>query len=88
MKHLLTLYPAKVDALCTSIYDNRNDDPWGGNGYLSTILRAVKMQDATPRSSGQGEVTDLSPSLDYSTSAHRELVIKQQAAAVVRHVLV
>lgn len=77
--------PAKTEALCTSIVDNRKDDPWGGDGYLSTILRAVKMHEATEYSSVLNK-TEFEPALDYSTSAHKELLIKEQSAALVRHV--
>jgi hypothetical protein len=74
---------AKTEALCTSIVDNRKDDPWGGDGYLSTILRAVKMQDATDYSEDDTR-TEFPPALDYATSAQRELVIREQSAALVR----
>lgn len=77
---------AKTEALCTSIVDNRKDDPWGGDGYLSTILRAVKMQDATDYSEDDTR-TEFPPALDYATSAQRELVIREQSAALVRRKL-
>ena len=67
--------------------DNRKNDPWGGNGYLSTILRAVKMQDATDYSEDETK-TEFPPALDYATSAQRELLIREQSAALVcRHVV-
>lgn len=74
--------PAKTEALCTSIVDNRKDDPWGGDGYLSTILRTVKMHEATEYSSVLNK-TEYEPALDYSTSAQKELLIKEQSAALV-----
>lgn len=78
---------AKTEALCKSIVDNRRDDPWGGDGYLSTILRTVKMHEATEYSSVLNK-TEYEPALDYSTSAHKELLIKEQSAALVGHVRV
>lgn len=74
--------PAKTEALCGSIIDTRKDDPWGGDGYLSTILRAVKMQDATDYSEDDTR-TEFPPALDYATSAQRELLIREQSAALV-----
>ncbi|PWO25935.1 potassium ion channel Yvc1, partial [Pyrenophora tritici-repentis] len=73
---------AKTETLCTSIVDNRKNDPWGGNGYLSTILRAVKLQDATDYSAD--ETTEFPPALDYATSAQRELLIREQSAALIK----
>lgn len=67
--------------------DSRKDDPWGGDGYLSTILRTVKMHEATDYSSVLNK-TEYEPALDYSTSAHKELLIKEQSAALVGHVRV
>jgi hypothetical protein len=69
---------AKTEALCTSIMDQRKDDPWGGNGYLSTILRATKMH-PDPQFNENGDLIEQKDSLDYATSAQRELVIKEQA---------
>ena len=74
---------AKTEALCTSIMDQRKDDPWGGNGYLSTILRATKMY-PDPRFDENDEPIEQKDSLDYATSAQRELVIREQAAGLVR----
>ncbi|EUC44867.1 hypothetical protein COCMIDRAFT_96968 [Bipolaris oryzae ATCC 44560] len=74
---------AKTEALCKSIVDNRRDDPWGGDGYLSTILRTVKMHEATEYSSVLNK-TEYEPVLDYSTSAHKELMIKEQSAALIK----
>ncbi|KAH7558700.1 hypothetical protein BM1_04837 [Bipolaris maydis] len=74
---------AKTEALCKSIVDNRRDDPWGGDGYLSTILRTVKMHEATEYSSVLNK-TEYEPALDYSTSAHKELLIKEQSAALIK----
>jgi hypothetical protein len=83
VEHLLTTFLAKTEALCSSIYDLRKDDPWGGNGYLSTILRATKMQDTVPHPTAPNETIELPPSWDYATSAQKELVIKEQTAALV-----
>ncbi|KNG45370.1 actin-binding cofilin tropomyosin type [Stemphylium lycopersici] len=74
---------AKTEALCTSIVDNRKDDPWGGDGYLSTILRTVKMHEANDYSSIDSKTT-YEPVLDYATSAQKELVIKEQSAALIK----
>ncbi|RMZ67831.1 Mediator complex subunit Med22 [Pyrenophora seminiperda CCB06] len=63
--------------------DNRKNDPWGGNGYLSTILRAVKMHDATEYSADETK-TEFPPALDYATSAQRELLIREQSAALIK----
>jgi hypothetical protein len=76
---------AKTEALCTSIMDQRKeDDPWGGNGYLSTILRATKMH-PDPQVNENDELIEQKDSWDYATSAQKELVIKEQAAGLVRH---
>jgi hypothetical protein len=80
---LANTLPAKTEALCSSIIDTRKEDPWGGDGYLSTILRAVKMQDATDYSEDDTR-TEFPPALDYATSAQRELLIREQSAALVR----
>jgi hypothetical protein len=88
IEHVLTTFLAKTEALCSSIYDLRKDDPWGGNGYLSTILRATKMQDTVPHPTAPNETIELPPSWDYATSAQKELVIKEQTAALVRQFLI
>ncbi|CAO2651693.1 Nn.00g042630.m01.CDS01 [Neocucurbitaria sp. VM-36] len=73
---------AKTEHLCNSIADNRNADPWGGDGYLSTILRTIKMEEASDYApAGQ---TRLNGAYDYATSAHKELVIKEQAAGLIK----
>lgn len=58
----------------------RNPDPWGGNGYFSTILRATKMQDASSYSA----VEQLDPAYDYATSAGKELLIREQKEALIK----
>jgi len=77
---LTCIHPARTESLCNAIVDIRNPDPWGGNGYLSTILRMTKLADASPYSN----VEELEPALDYATSAQRELGIREQAAGLVR----
>lgn len=69
----------KTENLCNAIIDIRNPDPWGGSGYLSTILRLAKLADA----SAYSNVEALEPGIDYATSAGRELGIREQAAGVV-----
>lgn len=62
--------------------DNRSDDPWGGNGYFSNILRAVRMQNASAYATeGQYE---LDPAYDYASSAQTELIIGESVEGVVR----
>ncbi|KAL6704892.1 hypothetical protein ACN47E_007575 [Coniothyrium glycines] len=73
---------AKTERLCNAITDPRSDDPWGGNGYLSTILRAVRMQDTSPNAT-EGR-TELEPAYDYATSAYKELVIRESAAGLIK----
>jgi hypothetical protein len=73
---------ARTEALCNAIYDERNTDPWGGDGYLSTILRTVKPQDTSDFST----VPHLDEAKDYYTSAQKELTVKEQTAGLVRFV--
>ncbi|KAF1935341.1 hypothetical protein EJ02DRAFT_460475 [Clathrospora elynae] len=74
---------AKVNTLCTSIIDPKHSDPWGGNGYLSTILRTVKMNDANEHVADE-QYSEFEPGLDYATSAQRELVIREQTAGLIK----
>ena len=79
---LLTPPTARTEQLCNAIADNRNADPWGGDGYLSTILRAVKMEESSDYApSGQER---LNGAYDYATSAQKELVVKEQAAGLIK----
>ncbi|KAF2125980.1 hypothetical protein P153DRAFT_322875, partial [Dothidotthia symphoricarpi CBS 119687] len=71
---------ARTESLCTSIADIRVTDPWAGDGYLSTILRAVKMAD----SSAHANVPQLEGVHDYATTAQREGRIREQTAGLVR----
>ncbi|KAH7346948.1 hypothetical protein BKA66DRAFT_447774 [Pyrenochaeta sp. MPI-SDFR-AT-0127] len=73
---------AKAEQLCSSITDIRNPDPWGGNGYLSTIVRTVKMEDTTDY--GPDGPLKIDGAHDYATSAHRELLIKEQTAGLIK----
>jgi hypothetical protein len=61
-------------------------DPWGGTGYLSTILRTVRMQEENDYAETTHS-TPLEPAFSYATSAQKELVIKEQTAALVRPLL-
>jgi hypothetical protein len=72
---------ARTETLCNAIYDERNLDPWGGEGYLSTILRTVKPE----VSSEYSTVPKLSEAKDYYTSAQKELTVREQSAGLVRH---
>lgn len=77
---------SETDRLCTSIIDPRNPDPYGGTGYLSTILRAIRMQDASPN--GVDGRTSLEPRYEYATSAWREAVVRDATAGLVsRHLI-
>ncbi|KAH8719297.1 hypothetical protein GQ44DRAFT_623625 [Phaeosphaeriaceae sp. PMI808] len=71
---------ARTETLCNAIYDERNVDPWGGDGYLSTILRTVKMEETSEYST----VPKLSEAKDYYTSAQKELTIKEQTAGLIK----
>ncbi|KAF1829275.1 hypothetical protein BDW02DRAFT_574141 [Decorospora gaudefroyi] len=76
---------AKTEALCSAIVDNRKtDDPWGGTGYLSTMLRAVKLQDEVEHPIDETEDEAAKPTLDYAVSAQRELVIREQTAGLIK----
>jgi hypothetical protein len=57
-------------------------DPWGGDGYLSTILRTVK----PAVSSEYSATTKLSEAKDYFASAQKELTVREQSAGLVRRV--
>ncbi|KAH9866753.1 hypothetical protein J1614_008446 [Plenodomus biglobosus] len=70
----------KTENLCNAIIDPRNPDPWGGNGYISTILRLTRLADASAYSNVEG----LEPGLDYATSAGREVGIKGAAAGLIK----
>lgn len=83
-QHALTRSPAKTEQLCNAIVDNRNQDPWGGDGYLSTILRAIKMEESSDYAP-HGH-TRLESAYDYTTSASKELLIREQTAGLVRSV--
>jgi hypothetical protein len=76
----LTTPLARVEALCNAIYDERTVDPHGGDGYLSTILRAVKPQDTSEVST----VNELGEAKDYNTSAQKALTIEEQTLGLVR----
>ncbi|KAH4118245.1 hypothetical protein HBI70_184780 [Parastagonospora nodorum] len=71
---------ARVEKLCNAIYDERNTDPWGGDGYLSTILRTVKPADTSEYST----IPKLNEAKDYSTSAQKELVVREQSASLIK----
>jgi hypothetical protein len=73
--------PARTETLCNAIYDERSADPWGGDGYLSTILRTVKPADTSDHST----IPKLSEARDFYTSAQKELTVREQTAGLVRH---
>jgi hypothetical protein len=73
-------HPARTEQLCNAIYDDRNTDPWGGEGFLSTILRTVKPADTSDHST----IPKISEAKDYYTSAQKELTVREQSAALVR----
>ena len=50
-----------------------------GDGYLSTILKAVKMDGAPP--------STMNAATDYATSAAKELTIREQTAGLVSYML-
>lgn len=54
---------------------NDNPDPAAGDGYLSTILKAVKMDGQPP--------STMYAANDYATSAQKELTIREQTAGLV-----
>jgi hypothetical protein len=74
--------PARTETLCNAIYDERSNDPWGGDGYLSTILRTVKPADTSEYST----IPKISEAKDFYTSAQKELTVREQTAGLVRPV--
>ncbi|KAL5119331.1 hypothetical protein ACEQ8H_002818 [Pleosporales sp. CAS-2024a] len=70
---------ARTEKLCNAIYDERNADPWGGDGFLSTILRTVKPAET----SEYATIPKLSEAKDYYTSAQKELTVREQSAALI-----
>lgn len=67
---------ARAEALCDAITPRSDDpDPAAGDGYLSTILKAVKMDGAPPSTMNEAN--------DYATSAAKELTIREQTAGLV-----
>ncbi|KAF2026938.1 hypothetical protein EK21DRAFT_73169 [Setomelanomma holmii] len=71
---------ARTESLCNAIYDERSRDPWGGDGYLSTILRTVRMEE----SSEYSDYKALNDARDYYTSAQKELTIREQTAGLIK----
>ncbi|KAH7065860.1 hypothetical protein BKA63DRAFT_166361 [Paraphoma chrysanthemicola] len=71
---------ARTENLCNAIYDERTRDPWGGDGYLSTILRTVRMEET----SAYSEYQKMNEARDYYTSAQKELTIKEQSAGLIK----
>ncbi|KAF2624771.1 hypothetical protein BU25DRAFT_347601, partial [Macroventuria anomochaeta] len=68
---------ARAEALCDAITPRNDDpDPAAGNGYLSTILKAVKMDGAPP--------STMNAANDYATSAGKELTIREQTAGLIK----
>jgi hypothetical protein len=68
--------PARAEQLCNAITPSEEDqDPAGGDGYLSTILKTVKMDGEAP--------STMHAANDYSTSAQKELTIREQTAGLV-----
>lgn len=68
--------PARAEQLCNAITPSEEDqDPAGGEGYLSTILKTVKMDGEAP--------SIMHAASDYSTSAQKELTIREQTAGLV-----
>jgi len=68
---------ARAEALCDAITPRDGDaDPAGGDGYLSTILKAVKMDGAPP--------STMNAANDYATSAAKELTIREQTAGLIK----
>ena len=61
----------------------RSSDPWGGTGYLSTILRATRLSEHSPYADSTS--SDVLPgAFDYASSAHRELLIREQTAGLIK----
>jgi hypothetical protein len=74
--HANRLMPARAEQLCNAITPSEEDqDPAGGEGYLSTILKTVKMDGEAP--------STMHAASDYSTSAQKELTIREQTAGLV-----
>lgn len=72
---------ARTESLCNAIYDDRNTtDAWGGEGYLSTILRTVKPRDTSEHSTQP----NLPEAKDYATSAMKELSVREAAAGLIK----
>ncbi|KAH7408629.1 hypothetical protein DE146DRAFT_629522 [Phaeosphaeria sp. MPI-PUGE-AT-0046c] len=71
---------ARTETLCNAIFDERNLDPWGGEGYLSTILRTVRPADTSEFSN----IPKLSEAKDYYTSAQKELTVREQSAGLIK----
>jgi hypothetical protein len=70
---------ARSESLCNAIYDDRNPDPYGGDGYLSTILRAARLEEKSEHAT----VQTLGEARDFATSAQKELTIRDQATGLV-----
>ncbi|OAK97225.1 hypothetical protein IQ06DRAFT_41999 [Phaeosphaeriaceae sp. SRC1lsM3a] len=71
---------ARTETLCNAIFDERNPDPWGGEGYLSTILRTVRPADTSEFSN----IPKISEAKDYYTSAQKELTVREQSAGLIK----
>ncbi|KAF1357224.1 hypothetical protein EJ07DRAFT_129739 [Lizonia empirigonia] len=68
---------ARAEALCDAITPrNDNSDLAAGDGYISTILKAVKMDGAPP--------STMNAANDYATSAAKELTIREQTAGLIK----
>ncbi|KAH6625634.1 hypothetical protein C7974DRAFT_204536 [Boeremia exigua] len=68
---------ALLETLCDAITPRHDDpDPAAGDGYLSTILKAVKMDGAPP--------STMNAANDYATSAAKELTIREQTAGLIK----
>lgn len=71
---------ARSESLCNAIYDDRNPDPYGGDGYLSNILRAARLEETSENTT----LKSLGEARDFATSAQKELTIRDQATGLVR----
>ncbi|KAF1925682.1 uncharacterized protein M421DRAFT_423512 [Didymella exigua CBS 183.55] len=68
---------ARAEALCDAITPGQDKNVLtAGDGYLSTILKAVKMDSAPPSTTNAAN--------DYATSAARELTIREQTAGLIK----
>ncbi|KAJ4332443.1 hypothetical protein N0V87_008375 [Didymella glomerata] len=68
---------ARAEALCDAITPRQDEgDITAGDGYLSTILKAVKMDGAPP--------STMSAANDHATSAAKELTIREQTAGLIK----